>query len=385
VKVLVSCGEPSGDLYAGALTRELLALEPHTEVFGLGGEALRAAGGTLVGDFHRLAVTGIVEVLSVLPRALQMHRQLVARARAERPDVCVVIDFPDFNFRLAASMRALGVPVVYYVSPQLWAWRPARMKKMRRLVSQVLVIFPFEAPLYEAAGVPVEFVGHPLLDLASVSAPREVFLRECGLDPAAPVVGLLPGSRRNEVASILPVLADAARLITAQVPAAQFLIARAPGLDSALFESVLASSRVRLASVAQRADDVLASSDVVITASGTATVQAAIHERPMVIVYRLSSLTYALGKPFVKVDTYGMVNLVAGEKVVPELIQDDFTAERVAIETLAYLTNPEHVRVTRQRLRDVCRRLGEPGASRRAAAAVLRVAKAHAVSMGAQR
>jgi len=380
MRIMLSCGEPSGDLYAGALVAELLAREPSAEVSGFGGQRLAAAGARLIGDFEGLSVTGLTEAIRVLPRSFAMLRRLTAAARELRPDVFVAIDFPDFNFRLMAKVHALGIPVVYYISPQLWAWRAGRMQTMKRFVTRVLVIFPFEEPLYRNAGVPVEFVGHPLVDLVQVRQPRAELLRERGLDPAVPTVALLPGSRPNELRRIVPGMAAALPLIRARVPSVQFLVAAAPNLPDTLFAPLLdagAGAVGRPALVRERTDDVLAASDVVVTASGTATVQAALHERPMVVVYRLSPLTYRLGKPFVRVDTYAMANLVAGRRIVPELIQEDFTAERVATETVRFLTDGELHARTREELRRVRARLGDRGASGRAADAVLAVARTH--------
>jgi lipid-A-disaccharide synthase len=374
VKIMLSCGEPSGDLYAGALAAELRQRNPSIDIFGFGGEQLRRAGARLVGDFAGLSVTGLTEAIRVLPRSFAMLHRLVAAAAETRPDVFVAIDFPDFNFRLMASLHRLGIPVVYYISPQLWAWRPGRMQTMKRLVDRVLVIFPFEEAIYRREGVDASFVGHPLVDLARASEGREPFLRAQGLDASAPVVALLPGSRSNEVQRILPGIAAAIPLIAARVPRVQFIVAAAPNLDAELFAPL---ERVRSASIALvsgRADDVLAASDAVITASGTATVQAALHERPMVVVYRLSELTYRIGKPFVKVDTYAMVNLVAGTRLVPELIQQDFTPQRVADETVRYFTDSGRYQQVREGLREVRRKLGAPGASGRAADAILEVA-----------
>lgn len=376
-RVMISCGEASGDLYAGALAAEIRRLEPGADIFGFGGARLLEAGARLVGDYRGVSVTGLAEALRVLPRSWWMLRQLVAAAAAERPSVFVAIDFPDFNFRLASAIRRLGIPVVYYVSPQLWAWRSGRMATMKRLASRVLVIFPFEERIYQDAGVPVEFVGHPLVDLARATVSRAALLTELGLDPAAPTIALLPGSRPNELRAIVPGLAGAAPLIASRVPRAQFVVARAPSLDASLFGPLAAGRSgdppVRI--VEGRTDDVLAAADVVVTASGTATVQAALHERPMVIVYRLSPLTYRLGKPFVRVDTYGMVNLVAGRRIVTELIQDGFTPEAVAAETVRLLTDEARASEMRAALREVRQKLGSPGASRRAAEAVLRVAR----------
>ncbi|MSO83085.1 MAG: lipid-A-disaccharide synthase [Acidobacteria bacterium] len=368
---MISCGEASGDLYAGALAAELRARAPSAEVFGFGGQRLQAAGATLVGDFTGLTVTGLTEAVRVLPRSYLMYRRLVAAARERRPDVFVAIDFPDFNFRLMAALRRQGVPIVYFVCPQLWAWRPGRMKTMRRSVDKALVIFPFEAPLYERAGIPVQFVGHPLVDGSRAAQSRSAFLADHGLTPDAPTVALLPGSRPNELRLIAPGLVAAIPLIRARVPGVQFLVARAPNVPDALFAPFLTS---HVALVHDRTDDVLAAADVVVTASGTATVQATLHGRPMVVVYRLSPLTYLLGKPFLKVDTYAMPNLVAGRRVVPELIQDEFTPERVAEETVALLTDPVRHASTREALRLVREQLGTPGASARAAEAILEVA-----------
>jgi lipid-A-disaccharide synthase len=385
---MVSCGEPSGDLYAGALAAELRRRAPGIEIVGLGGPQLRGAGANLTGDFSGLSVTGLTEAIRVLPRSYRMLRRLVSTARARRPDVFVAIDFPDFNFRLMAALKRLGIPVVYYISPQLWAWRPGRMETMKRLVDLVLVIFPFEEPLYERAGVPVRFVGHPLVDLARAGQPRAVFLREHGLSPDAPTVALLPGSRPNELHRIAPGIAAALPQIRARVPGVQFLVACAQNLPDALFAPFVDVGRTLSSSsggpdkvrqtvlVRDRTDDVLAASDVVITASGTATVQAALHERPMVVVYRLSPLTYRIGKPFVKVDTYAMANLVAGQRVVPELIQDDFTPQRVADEAVSLLTDRDRYARTRAALKKVREKLGAKGASGRAADAILEVAAA---------
>lgn len=374
---MISCGEPSGDLYAGALASEILKLDPSASITGFGGDRLRAAGASLVGDFTGLSVTGLLEVARVLPRTYATYSRLVADAEAARPDVFVAVDFPDFNFTLGRALRKRGVPVVYYISPQLWAWRAGRMKTMKRLVDRVLVIFPFEEQIYRDAGVPVQWVGHPLFDVAVAPAPRNTFLGGAGLDPRRPVIAVLPGSRHNELQAILPDLARAARLIRARLPDAQFLVARAPHLGDAEFEplALLAAGGRPAAIVEGRADDVLASADVALVASGTVTVQAALHECPMVVVYRLSPWTYRLGKPFVRVDTYAMANLVAGRRVVPELIQDGFTPEAVAGEALRVLTDPAHAAAVRADLREVRARLGGPGASRRAAEAVVEVAR----------
>ena len=372
-KILISCGEPSGDLYAGALAVEIRRRQPDAAIFGLGGQRLMAGGGELLADYRGLSVTGLVEALRVVPKSLGVLNRLLEVARSEKPNAVVLIDFPDFNFRLAGAIKKLGIPIVYYISPQLWAWRQSRMKVMKRLVDRVLVIFPFEEQIYRDAGVPVQFVGHPLVDLARPQEPKESFMRELGLDPLRPIVALLPGSRPNEVERLLPVLRDAVGRISAQLPQTQFVIARAPALDDHLFSST-AWSGTRPVEVLARTDDVLAISDIAITASGTATVQAALHGRPMVVVYRLSPITYRLGRRFLLVDNVAMVNLIAGRRIVPELIQDDCTGENVAAEAVLFLTNPARAEEARRGLESVRAKLGGPGASGRAAEAVLEVA-----------
>ena len=372
---MISCGEASGDLYAGALAVELQRREPAAEIFGFGGQRLEAAGGRLIGDYGAYSVTGLTEIVTKLPRSFAMLRRLIDSARELRPHVFVAIDFPDFNFRLMAALSRLGIPIVYYISPQLWAWRPGRMETMKEHVDRVLVIFPFEEELYRRAGVDAQFVGHPLVDLAQAGEPRQVFLADRGLVPEAPTVALLPGSRRNELERIIPVIVDTIPRITRRIPGVQFVVACAPNLPDTMFAPLVDRDfGAQLVLVHERTDDVLAASDVVITASGTATIQCALHERPMVVVYRLSPLTYRLGKPFVHVDTYAMPNLVAGSRIVPELIQDDFTPERTAAEVISFLTDREKYDRTRAALMRVRQALGAPGASGRAAEAVLEVA-----------
>jgi lipid-A-disaccharide synthase len=382
VRLLLSCGEPSGDLYAGALTRELRMLSPGISVAGLGGPEFAAAGGRLIADYRGLAVTGLTEAIGKLPKSLATLGQLVDDARRERPDALVVIDFPDFNFRLTRRIRKLGVPVVFYISPQIWAWRAGRLKTIREFAARVLVIFRFEEKIYRDAGVPVEFVGHPLVDLAVSVEPRAALRRRLGLDAALPVVALLPGSRTNEVRRILGDLMAAAAQIRSRVPGAQFIVARAPHLDDELF--AVAKSLAGCVIVEGQTDAALGAADLALTASGTATVQAALHDTPMVIVYRLSPLTYRLGRPLVKVDTYGMVNLIAGERVVPELIQEAFTPGAVADEAVSILTDRARSLRIREGLTRVRERLGGSGASRRAAEAILKVAAsaAHSAQQG---
>ena len=382
MRVMVSCGEPSGDLYASDLARALLEREPGLDVFGFGGPLCREAGVRLVGEYTGLSVTGLTEAVRVLPATWRMMRRLVDAGAATRPDALVVVDYPDFNFQLMKRIAATGVPVVYYVTPQLWAWRPGRMKAMQRHVALALPIFPFEAPLYAQAGVPVQFLGHPLVD--RVPAPsadpveaarhQQALRTALGLDPARPVVALLPGSRHNELSRLVPVVAAALPAVVAAVPGVQFVVACAPGRRLDEFAAIVAAAP-GTPIVQQRTDDALAASDVVITASGTATAQTALHERPMVVIYKLSPLTYALGKPLVTIDTYAMANLIAGERIVPELIQEGCTPEAIAAETISFLRDRDRWTRTHTRLAETRTKLGPTGSTARVAEAVLAVAR----------
>lgn len=369
LRVLLSCGEASGDLYAAALIRALRARRPSVQVAAFGGPRVKAEGAELIGTYEGLTVTGLTEALFVLRQSFAMLNRIEMAARTTRPDVFVAIDFPDFNFRLLPRMRALGIPIVYYISPQLWAWRPKRIETIKRYVDQMLVIFPFEEEIYTRAGVPVQFVGHPLIELATASAPREAILTGAGLDPSRPVVALLPGSRPNEVRHVWPTIVDALPKIRAAVPAVQFLLARAPGLDDGLFAGLTG-----VASITGQSDDVLSAADMAIVASGTATVQTALHDTPMVVVYRVTPLTYAIGRRLVGVTTFGMVNLVAGKTIAKELIQHDFTPEAVAAEVVSVLTSPERSATMKRELAEVKRKLGGAGATDRVADAIISTA-----------
>lgn len=380
MKILLSCGEPSGDLYAGALVRALRRADPSVEVFGMGGAHMAEAGAELLVDYRGLAVTGLTEVVTALPRLLRTLRTLVDAARDRRPDVLVVIDYPDFNFRLMQAVKALGIPVVYYISPQLWAWRAGRMRTMQAVVDRVLPIFPFEEALYREAGVDVRFVGHPLLELTKTTAPREVLRAEWGIGPDQALVALLPGSRGNELKALAPVLAEARDRIRQQRPSARFVVARAPHVTDAWLAPLTADPGTLV--VADRTDDVLAACDVVLTASGTATVQAAIHGAPMVVLYRLSALTYRLFKPLGRVDMYAMVNLISGRRIVRELIQDECRAEAAADEALRLLTDRDYRAQMVRDLAAVREALGGPGASDRAAAAIAELVTARATARG---
>jgi lipid-A-disaccharide synthase len=363
-RLLISCGEPSGEFYARELVAELRRRHPGLEAIGLGGDLLAAEDVRLLAHLKDLAVVGLFEVLSHLRRIKALFDSVVAEAARFRPDVAVLIDYPDFNLRLARELKKLGIPVVYYVSPQLWAWRRGRIRDVRRDVAKMLVIFPFEEKIYRDASVPVAFVGHPLIDHVKPPEDRAEVAKTLGLEGGRPVIALLPGSRNKEVAFNLPPMLLAVKLLREKRPELQFVLAAAPHLAAGVFAEAEAAG-VRVIEGATR--DVLRSARVAIVASGTATVETALTLTPMVVVYRLSALTYTLGKPLLSVSNYAMVNLIAGRVVVPELIQNDFTPARVTEETLRILDDGTARTEMIKSLEEVRERLGKGGATRHAA------------------
>jgi lipid-A-disaccharide synthase len=366
--LLVSCGEASGDLYAADLVHHLRQQTGDLDVFGLGGDRLQGEGGHLIAHVKDLAVVGLLEVVRHLRRLRAVFRSVLAEVERRRPRVAVLVDYAGFNLRLARELKRRGIGVVYYVSPQIWAWRRGRLAAIRANVAHMVVIFPFEEPLYREAGVPVTFVGHPLVGLARPAADRATFLAAQGLDASRPVLAVLPGSRRQEVAYNLPPIAGALRLLLARRPGLQLALAVAPSLDPRRFDRHLEGLPVRRLS--GQTHELLGAASAAIVASGTATVEASLLDVPFVVVYRLSPVTYVLGRPFVSVPHYAMPNLIAGREVVKELIQKDFQPEPLADEVVALCEDAGRRDAVRAGLAEVRRRLGQPGASARAASIV---------------
>jgi lipid-A-disaccharide synthase len=323
VRILISAGEASGEMYGAGLIEALKRHDPSLEFFGVGGQRMRDGGCDTVVDAKDLAVVGITEILSQLPKIYRLFLKLIAEADRRLPDLAIVIDSPAFNWRVARQMKKRGVPVVYYVTPQFWAWRQGRVKLLRKYISKALVIFPFEEKFYRERGVDASFVGHPLAELPPPAITREAYAAQYHLDLDKCWITIMPGSRVKEVRMNLPTMLDAATLLGAGF---EFLLPVAPMLDGELLEQ---STRGRDITLVSEALPALHHARAAIVASGTATVEAAMMATPFVMVYRVSALTYTLGKPRIKVPYFAMVNLIAGEKIVPELVQDDFTAERV--------------------------------------------------------
>ena len=372
--ILIVAGERSGDVYGAELAKALRERLGAVEIFGCGGDAMRKAGVETTVDAHSIAVAGIVEVIAGLPRVYRAFHRLLDEVDRRKPRLAVLIDFPDFNLRLAEKLKRRNVPVVYFVSPQVWAWRKGRLKQIKDTVSKMICIFDFEQAIYRGAGIPVEYVGHPLVDLAQPKMSRDEFFSSAGLDPAVTTVALLPGSREKEVVHILPRILDGAKRLAVNRHI-QFVIPVAPTLDAEKLERMvsgfdLGGAPVR--TIAHATHEALHYSDVAVVASGTATVEAALHERPMVVVYRVSPLTWLVGRLLVKVPHYSMVNLLAGKPLVVELMQSNFSGENVAAQVQYLLDYPEARATMVNELRALRTRLGPGGAIAKAAEAIVR-------------
>jgi lipid-A-disaccharide synthase len=369
--VLLVAGEASGDLHAATLARALLALAPCLRLAGMGGPRMAAAGVRLLHRVEPVAVVGGTEALGRLPALWRAFHGLRRHLQEARPGVLVLVDFPEFNLRLARAARRLGVPVVYFVAPQVWAWRRYRVRVLARDVSRVLAIFPFEVGFYAEAGVPVEFVGHPILD---VLPPLDREACRAGLAGSGEtLLGLLPGSREHEVRRHLPVLLGAARRLAARRPQLRVVLPAAPTVDARAVEAAVRAGEVPVRVLPGEAYRVMAAADLLLVASGTATLEAACYGAPMVVVYRLSRLSYALARLLVRGVTHvSLPNILAGREIVAELIQHRATAERLATAAAGLLESAEARAAQRAALLDVRARLGTPGAGHRAARAVLR-------------
>jgi len=370
IRILLSSGEASGDLYASELLRELRKRIPSIEAFGLGGPRSKAQGAELLVDLEEISVIGLVEVVRKIPALRRAMTRLLEETQKRKPDVAILVDFSGFHLRLAKRLHDKGVPILYYVSPQVWAWRRGRVRGIRDLVDEMLVILPFEEPFYRGEGVRVRYVGHPLVDLVEPARDRETFCHDLGLDPSRPVLLLLPGSRRREIELHLPVLREVVEKLSTERPNLQIVMSRAPTVAASWIEAALGETLGKVRLLEDGTYDGLKHAAVAVVASGTATVEAALSETPMVVVYRVGRLTYALGRRFVRVPFFSMVNLIAGRKLVPELTQGDMTAEAIRAQVESLL-EPGASEEMKRGLREVKAKLGGKGASSRAADAVL--------------
>jgi lipid-A-disaccharide synthase len=367
-KVLISAGEASGDLYAAGLVEALRGRNPGLEFFGCAGPRMRQAGVRPVVDSSSIAVVGLVEVVTHIPRIWREYRKLLRAATEQRPDIAILTDSPDFHLRLAKHLKKLNIPVIYLIAPQVWAWRKGRLPKMRRTIDQLLCIFPFEPEFFVSHGIDAIYLGHPLTRMVKPSADREELRRRYGIPEGSPVIALLPGSRKGEANRHLPILLDTADRIAKAglLPAPKFILAVPPGLN---LKERISGSSIQLQE--GQTWDVLLCSDLALAASGTVTIEASLLGTPMVTFYRVNNLSWWMGRHLVKVPFFSMVNLVAGRRIVPEFIQDDMTADRLAEEALRLLSDKYAREDMRRELALVVGKLSGPDDPMEVAASVV--------------
>jgi len=372
-KLMIVVGEPSGDAHAAGLVRALRERDSDLELFGATGPSMREAGVETIVDSDELAIMGIVEVSRVLPKFVRAFRKLRSAAIERSPDAVVLVDWPEFNLRLASALHRHGLKAIYYISPQLWAWRPRRVSKIQRDVDLLLSILPFERDWYRAHGVEhVEFVGHPLSGEVKARFGHQEFCRRNELDPARPIISFLPGSRRKELERILPSMLHAIAALRIARPDVQPVVVVAPSRTVEETRALMSQRDLENVSVVQQQTrEALAASDAAAVASGTATLEAALLKTPMVVVYKESPINWHTLGRLITVPHFGLVNLVAGREIAKELMQEDLNGKNLADELLKLL-EPETNRAAREELREVARRLGAPGASQRAAELILK-------------
>jgi lipid-A-disaccharide synthase len=363
-QILISAGEASGDMYAARLATALRA-RADAHLFGMGGTRMREAGVELVADCAEVSLVGIVEIAKKLPALNRVWKRLVEESERRKPRFAILTDFPGFHLRLARALKRQGVRNIYFVCPQFWAWRPWRANLVRRRFVRGLCIFPFEQDWYRARGVPADFIGHPLVGNVAAKRSRAEFAAFFGLDAAKPIVAILPGSRAGEISHHMPPLVQSCHLIAKSHPV-QFVLALAPGVSASGVVSYL-KPEVPIRVVEDATYDALGAADVAIVSSGTATVEAALLDTPMIVIYRLAPVTASIARWLVRTPMFAMVNLIAGRRVVPELVQKDFTPSRVANEVIRLLDSPEASAEMRRGLATVREKLGPPGAIERAA------------------
>ena len=368
--IIIICGEASGDLNASYLAREILKINAGINIFAVGGEFLRSAGAQILYDIKELSVMGFFDVLKKLPKFFALKKLLLDKIGEIKPDALIFVDFSGFNLRLAKEINN-AIPTIYYVSPQVWASRRGRIKTIKEYISKIIVLFKFEEEFYKENGVQAEFSGHPLLDIVKPTMQKEELLNNLKFSESKTTVALLPGSRKQEVLKILPVILKAAGLISRKIEA-QFVIAKSPNVDWDIYNRMIQGSGLDLKIVEGKTYDCLNICDFALVASGTATLETAIMQKPFVVIYKMGLLNYLLYRPQVKVPYIGIVNIVAGRKIVPEFIQFGARPKRIADETVNILKDTNRINLIKSELAAVKTLLGEPGASLRAAKIILK-------------
>ena len=374
--LMIIAGEASGDMHGAHLVEEIKKLNPNITFSGLGGQNMQASGVELYTDMTKLAVVGLIEVLKHYNRFKEIFNLVLEKARTTRPTAVILIDYPGFNLRLAAELKKMDIKVIYYISPQVWAWKESRVKQIKKVVDRMLVLFPFEKEFYAKRGMDVDFVGHPLVDTVKVTTPCKELLRNAGLSTQKLTIGILPGSRQKEVETLLPEMLKAAELLTEEHPRLQFLLSKAPTIKEETINKFLTNPKLPVVVMDQSSYDVTNASHICMVASGTATLETAILETPMVIVYKTSFLTWLIAKLLIKIPNIGLVNIVAKTQIVPECVQFQATGKHIATQLTQIFTNELKVAEIKSELKKTKQALGEPGASQRAAGIIVDTLKA---------
>lgn len=365
--IMIIAGEASGDMHGASLVREMLKINPALNFYGIGGNKLREEGVELLANASDMAVVGLTEVVSKLGKILKIMGMMKKTLDERRPDLVILIDYPDFNLFLAKAAKNRGIKVFYYISPQVWAWRSGRIGQIKKTVDKMAVILPFEVDTYGRKGFKVDYVGHPLLDMVKINYSKQESRRKFGIAEDKITIGILPGSRPSEVKKLMPELLRAAEILQKEIPDIQFVLPLADTLEETMVAEFISESNVKIKVISGYTYDVVSCADLALVASGTATLETALLKVPMIIVYKISLLSYAIGRLIVDVKNIGLANIVAGKTIVPELIQGDACGENIAREALAILKNEEKRQEIIKELTAIRAKLGEPGAAIRAA------------------
>ena len=368
-QILIICGEPSGELYAAALVSAIKNINPGIKVLGIGSRMLERAGAQIIYDTAGLSVMGLFDVLKKLPKFLSLKKFILNKIAADKFDAVIFVDFSGFNLRLAKAINN-SIPPIYYVSPQVWASRPGRIETIKRYIKKMIVLFKFEKEFYAAYGMDADFVGHPLLDIAKPTMTKKEFLVSLGLSDNKKTIALFPGSRKQEIKTILPIMLETARMLKAKI-GAQFIIAKPVQVDWDVYNCLIKRSNLEVKVVEGKTYDCMEAADFCLVCSGTATLETAIMQKPFVIIYKMNLLNYLLYRPQVNLPYIGMVNIVAGKKIIPEFVQFRARAKKIAAEVLRILSDQKELQKIASNLSSVRSSLGEPGAATRASQLIL--------------
>ncbi|MFC1624020.1 lipid-A-disaccharide synthase [Candidatus Omnitrophota bacterium] len=366
-RILIIAGEASGDLQAAQLVKALKSIDPHLDLFGIGGGEMQKAGVEIIHDIKELAVTGFIEVIKRLGTFKKILEKLIILLETKKPHLVILVDYPGFNLRFAKYVKQKNIPVVYYISPQVWAWGERRIEEIKKCVDKMIVIFGFEEELYKQAGVKVSFVGHPFLDIVRPIWKKEKTLKHLHLKHHSIKIALLPGSREQEVERHLLPMLKACELIKTRLPDTEFILSRRKELDRSIYNKIIAESKIRPHSLEDKPYDIMDIADLVIVSAGSATLEVAIMQKPMVIIYKTSFITWFLARSMIKIPDIGLVNIVAGKRIVPELTQFGARAANIAGESLDILNDKNRRLAIKEDLKRVKEKLGENGAAERAA------------------